>query len=87
MRTPVRIGRWWMRRWPRSWWFGLARRAWLLGENGLLRTMTKAVLERGLAEELGYEPQSAPGPVTSSNGSMPKRLHTEARHGRAGRPP
>jgi putative transposase len=34
----------------------------LLGENGLLRQMTKAVLERGLAEELtehlGYEPHS-----------------------------
>src|SRR5215217_6292339 len=54
----------------------------LLGENGLLRAMTKAVLERGLAEELtehlGYEPHERAGAANSRNGSTPKRLHTEA---------
>jgi putative transposase len=54
----------------------------LLGENGLLRQMTKAVLERGLAEELtehlGYEPHERSGSSNSRNGSTPKRLHTEA---------
>jgi putative transposase len=54
----------------------------LLGENGLLRQMTKAVLERGLAEELtehlGYEPHERAGSSNSRNGSTPKRLHTEA---------
>src|SRR3954468_13944842 len=54
----------------------------LLGENGLLRAMTKAVLERGLAEELtehlGYEPHERTGSANARNGSTPKRLHTEA---------
>jgi Transposase, Mutator family len=54
----------------------------LLGENGLLRAMTKAVLERGLAEELtehlGYEPHERAGSANARNGSTPKRLHTEA---------
>jgi putative transposase len=44
--------------------------------------MTKAVLERGLAEELtehlGYEPHERSGSSNSRNGSTPKRLHTEA---------
>jgi putative transposase len=54
----------------------------LLGENGLLRAMTKAVLERGLVEELtehlGYEPHERAGSANARNGSTPKRLHTEA---------
>jgi putative transposase len=54
----------------------------LLGEHGLLRQMTKAVLERGLAEELtehlGYEPHERAGTGNSRNGTTPKRLHTEA---------
>src|SRR3712207_3925120 len=54
----------------------------LLGENGLLRQMTKAVLERGLAEELtehlGYEPHERAGTGNARNGTTPKRLHTEA---------
>jgi putative transposase len=54
----------------------------LLGENGLLRQMTKAVLERGLAEELtehlGYEPHERSGTSNARNGTTPKRLHTEA---------
>jgi putative transposase len=54
----------------------------LLGENGLLRAMTKAVLERGLAEELtehlGYEPHERTGSANARNGSTPKRLQTEA---------
>jgi putative transposase len=54
----------------------------LLGENGLLRAMTKAVLERGLAEELtehlGYEPHERSGSSNARNGSMSKRLATEA---------
>src|SRR4051812_16135386 len=54
----------------------------LLGENGLLRAMTKAVLERGLAEELtdhlGYDPHERSGSANARNGSTPKRLHTEA---------
>jgi putative transposase len=56
----------------------------LLGDDGLLRQMTKAVLERALAEELtdhlGYE-HSDPaghGSGNSRNGSTPKRLLTEA---------
>ena len=52
----------------------------LLGENGLLRAMTKAVLERGLAEELtehlGYEPHERAGSANARNGSTPKRLQT-----------
>ena len=58
----------------------------LLGEGGLLQQMTKAVLERALAEELtdhlGYE-QGDPagrGSGNSRNGSTPKRLLTEAGH-------
>jgi putative transposase len=54
----------------------------LLGEHGLLRQMTKAVLERGLAEELtehlGYEPHERAGASNARNGSTPKRLNTEA---------
>ena len=54
----------------------------LLGENGLLRQMTKAILERGLAEELtehlGYEPHERSGSGNARNGTTPKRLHTEA---------
>jgi putative transposase len=54
----------------------------LLGENGLLRAMTKAVLERGLAEELtehlGYEPHERTGSSNARNGTTPKRLATEA---------
>ncbi len=58
----------------------------LLGEGGLLQQMTKAVLERALAEELtdhlGYEagdPAGA-GSGNSRNGTTPKRLLTEAGH-------
>jgi putative transposase len=54
----------------------------LLGEDGLLRQMTKAILERGLAaeltEHLGYEPHERSGSANARNGSTPKRLHTEA---------
>jgi putative transposase len=56
----------------------------LLGEGGLLRQMTKAVLERALAEELtdhlGYEvgDPSGNGTGNSRNGYTPKRLLTEA---------
>lgn len=56
----------------------------LLGEGGLLRQMTKAVLERALAEELtdhlGYEIGDPAGSGTgnSRNGYTPKRLLTEA---------
>lgn len=56
----------------------------LLGEGGLLRQMTKAVLERALAEELtehlGYEvgdPAGA-GSGNSRNGFTPKTLLSEA---------
>ena len=58
----------------------------LLGEGGLLKQMTKAILERSLAVELtehvGYEhgdPAGA-GSGNSRNGSTPKRLATEAGH-------
>lgn len=56
----------------------------LLGEHGLLKQMTKAVLERALAEELtdhlGYEPGDPAGQGTgnSRNGYTPKTLLTEA---------
>ena len=56
----------------------------LLGENGLLKQMTKAVLERALAEELtehlGYEvgDPAGQGSGNSRNGYTPKRLLTEA---------
>ena len=56
----------------------------LLGEQGLLRQMTKAVLERALAEELtehlGYEPgdPAGRGSGNSRNGYTPKTLATEA---------
>src|SRR3954451_3997657 len=47
----------------------------LLGEHGLLRQMTKAVLERGLAEELtehlGYEPHERAATGNSRNGASP----------------
>jgi putative transposase len=58
----------------------------LLGEGGLLQQMTKAVLERALAEELtdhlGYEAgdPAGRGSGNSRNGSTPKRLLTEAGH-------
>jgi len=56
----------------------------LLGEGGLLEQMTKAVLERALAEELtdhlGYEvgDRAGNGSGNSRNGYMPKKLLTEA---------
>src|SRR3954466_10755670 len=56
----------------------------LLGEQGLLKQMTKAVLERALAEELtdhlGYEvgDPAGQGSGNSRNGYTPKRLLTEA---------
>jgi putative transposase len=56
----------------------------LLGENGLLKQMTKAVLERALAEELtdhlGYEvgDQAGQGSGNSRNGYTPKTVLTEA---------
>ncbi|WP_129337766.1 IS256 family transposase [Cellulomonas endophytica] len=54
----------------------------LLGENGLLRQMTKAILERGLAEELtehlGYEPHERAGAGNARNGTTSKRVHSEA---------
>ena len=44
--------------------------------------MTKAVLERRLAEELtehlGCEPHERSGSSNTRNGTTPKRLHTEA---------
>lgn len=56
----------------------------LLGEGGLLKQMTKALLERSLQGELtdhlGYEegdPAGA-GSGNSRNGTTPKRLATEA---------
>ena len=55
----------------------------LVGQDGLLRQMTKAVLERSLAEELtdhlGYEPgdPAGAGSGNNRNGSTPKRLSTE----------
>jgi putative transposase len=58
----------------------------LLGEGGLLQQMTKAVLERALAEELtdhlGYEEgdPAGRGSGNSRNGVSPKRLLTEAGH-------
>ena len=58
----------------------------LLGEGGLLKQMTKAILERSLQVELtdhlGYEegdPAGA-GSGNSRNGTTPKRLATEAGH-------
>ncbi len=56
----------------------------LLGEGGLLKAMTKAVLERALAEELtdhlGYEPGDPAGRESgnSRNGTSPQRMLTEA---------
>ena len=58
----------------------------LLGEGGLLQQMTKAVLERALAEELtdhlGYEEgdRAGRGSGNSRNGFTAKRLLTEAGH-------
>jgi putative transposase len=55
----------------------------LLGPDGLLSQVTKAVLERALGEELtahlGYEKHDAAGRGSgnSRNGSTPKRLLTE----------
>lgn len=55
----------------------------LLGPQGLLSQVTKAVLERALAEELtehlGYDKHDAAGRGSgnSGNGSTPKRLLTE----------
>ena len=56
----------------------------LLGDKGLLKQMTKAVLERALAEELtdhlGYEvgDPAGQGSGNSRNGYTPKKLLTEA---------
>ncbi|MFF5173641.1 transposase, partial [Micromonospora sp. NPDC000089] len=56
----------------------------LLGDGGLLRQMTKAVLERALAEELtdhlGYEvgDPAGQGSGNSRNGYSPKTVLTEA---------
>ena len=54
----------------------------LLGPQGLLGQMTKAVLERALGEELtdhlGYGPHERAGAANSRNGTTPKRLITEA---------
>src|SRR3954453_5091880 len=56
----------------------------LLGDDGVLARMTKAVLERGLAEELtehlGYDPNgpAGHGSGNSRNGTTPKTVHTEA---------
>ncbi len=56
----------------------------LLGEGGPLKQMTKAVLERALAEELadhlGYEvgDPAGNGSGNSRNGYTPKKLLTEA---------
>ena len=58
----------------------------LLGEGGLLKQMTKAILERSLAIELtdhlGYEEGDRAGARSgnSRNGTTPKRLLTEAGH-------
>lgn len=58
----------------------------LLGEGGLLKQMTKAILERSLAIELtdhlGYDEGdlAGAGSGNSRNGSTPKRLVTEAGH-------
>lgn len=55
----------------------------LLGPDGLLNQVTKAVLERALDEELtdhlGYEKgdPAGRGSGNSRNGTTPKRLHTE----------
>ena len=55
----------------------------LIGSGGLLRQMTKAVLERSLAAELtdhlGYVPgdPAGAGSGNNRNGSSPKRLATE----------
>lgn len=60
-----------------------AEGAELLGPDGLLSQVTKAVLERALAEELtdhlGYEKgdRAGWGSGNSRNGITPKRLHTE----------
>lgn len=54
----------------------------LLGPGGLLRQMTKAVLERALGVELtdhlGYPPHERAGAGNSRNGTSSKRLVTEA---------
>lgn len=54
----------------------------LLGPGGLLRQMTKAVLERALSEELtdhlGYVPHERAGTGNARNGTTPKKLITEA---------
>ena len=58
----------------------------LLGDGGLLKQMTKVVLERSLAAELtdhlGYEPgdPAGAGSGNSRNGTTSKRLATEAGH-------
>ena len=52
-----------------------------LGADGLLTQLTKAVLERALAEELtdhlGYEKGDPAGSGNSRNGATPKRVHTD----------
>jgi len=58
----------------------------LLGEGGLLKQMTKAILERSMAIELtdhlGYDEgdPAGSGSGNSRNGTTPKRLMTEAGH-------
>lgn len=58
----------------------------LLGDGGLLKQMTKAILERLLAVELsdhlGYDEgdPAGHGSGNSRNGSTPKRLLSEAGH-------
>src|SRR3954454_1176493 len=62
----------------------------LLGERGLLKQMTKAVLERALAEELtdhlGYEAgdPAGNGSGNSRNGYTPKKAGHRGRHGGPG---
>ena len=56
----------------------------LLGENGLLRQMTKAVLERALAEELtehlGYEPHERSGTAQRPQRHDPEAAAHRGRH-------
>ena len=73
-----------MRSWPISCWAGPRREgAELLGPDGLLSQVTKAVLERALAEEmtehLGYEKHdpAGRGSGNSRNGTTAKTVLTE----------
>ena len=55
----------------------------LLGEDGLLRQMTKAILERGLAaeltEHLGYEPHERSGSANARNATDCRRPRASGR--------